>query len=318
MTAKRILRIAGKTLLIMLISVIALVILVWGVLNLAKFAIYSDYYSMKTDVCDNPGLSDGFVCQGICAVEDENAILVSGYMADDSASRIYVTDLDSNSYYLSLQSEGEAFDGHAGGIAVWGDRVYIANGSKLYLASLYEVFSSDNGDTLEIGSGVEINNAASFVFADDKYVYVGEFHDGGAYVTDHPYETENGTHYAIMSRYLHEDLSTPDKVYSIRDKVQGMCMTDDGKIVLSTSYGLASSEYFVYNESEATDSGKTLDGAPVYLLTDCIYEFDGPAMAEGLDFSNGSVITLTESASDKYIYGKFFFANKIVALALEQ
>lgn len=318
MTAKRILRIAGKTLLIMLISVIALVILVWGVLNLAKFAIYSDYYSMKTDVCDNPGLSDGFVCQGICAVEDENAILVSGYMADDSASRIYVTDLESNSYYLSLQSEGEAFDGHAGGIAVWGDRVYIANGSKLYLASLYEVFSSDNGDTLEIGSGVEINNAASFVFADDKYVYVGEFHDGGAYVTDHPYETENGTHYAIMSRYLHEDLSTPDKVYSIRDKVQGMCMTDDGKIVLSTSYGLASSEYFVYNESEATDSGKTLDGAPVYLLTDCIYEFDGPAMAEGLDFSNGSVITLTESASDKYIYGKFFFANKIVALALEQ
>lgn len=218
MTAKRIFRISGKILLIILLSIIALVILVWGVLNLAKFAIYSDYYSMKTDVCDNPGLSDGFVCQGICAVEDKDAILVSGYMTDDSASRIYVTDLDSNSY-LSLQSEGEAFNGHAGGIAVWGDRVYIANGSKLYLASLYEIFSSDNGDALEIGNGVEINNAASLVFADDKYVYVGEFHDGGAYVTDHPYETENGTHYATMSRYLHEDLSVPDKVYSIRDKV---------------------------------------------------------------------------------------------------
>lgn len=41
-------------------------------------------------------------------------------------------------------------------------------------------------------------------------------------------------------------------------------------------------------------------------------------MAEGLDFTNGKVITLTESASDKYIFGKFFFANQIVALDIEE
>ena len=37
-------------------------------------------------------------------------------------------------------------------------------------------------------------------------------------------------------------------------------------------------------------------------------------MAEGLDNYEGKVITLTESASNKYIFGKFFFADKIVAL----
>ena len=37
-------------------------------------------------------------------------------------------------------------------------------------------------------------------------------------------------------------------------------------------------------------------------------------MAEGLDYLDGEVITLTESASNKYIFGKFFFANKIVSL----
>ena len=38
------------------------------------------------------------------------------------------------------------------------------------------------------------------------------------------------------------------------------------------------------------------------------------ALIVGLDWYDGKVITLTESASNKYIFGKFFFANHIVAL----
>jgi hypothetical protein len=283
-----------------------------------KFAIYSDYYSIESTLCDNPGLSDGFVCQGICALENEGKIFVSGYMADKSASRIYVTDYESNSYFVNLALEnGKAFTGHAGGIAVWGDRVYIANGSKLYFASAKSILNSKNGDSVTITVGAEVNNSASFVFADEEHVYVGEFHDGGAYITDHPYETKNGTQYAIVSKYTHNDLTAPVKIYSIPDKVQGMCITDSGKIIFSTSYGLTDSEYLVYEEDSAKDSGLTLDGASVYLLEDCIKQISGPAMGEELDFSNGKVITLTESASDKYIFGKFFFANDIVALDFE-
>ena len=170
------------------------------------------------------------------------------------------------------------------------------------------------GGHVEIGEGVEVNNSASFCYADDKYVYVGEFHDGGKYVTEHPYETAEGTHYAIVSRYTHDDLTAPDKIYSIRDKVQGICFTPDGKVVMSTSYGLKDSHYYVYNESDARDSGEVLDGAPVYYLEECQKDVKGPAMAEGLDYLDGKIITLTESASDKYIFGKFFFANKIVAI----
>ena len=57
-----------------------------------------------------------------------------------------------------------------------------------------------------------------------------------------------------------------------------------------------------------------LDGAPVYMLGECVREIKGPAMGEDLDYYNGKVITLTESASNKYIFGKLFFANDIVAL----
>ena len=37
-------------------------------------------------------------------------------------------------------------------------------------------------------------------------------------------------------------------------------------------------------------------------------------MGEDVDYYDGKLITLSEVASNKYIVGKFFFANKIVAL----
>ena len=307
----------GKIILIILSALVGVVVLVWGGLNITKLFLYSDYYSIKTNVCKNPGLSDGFVCQGICELDGKDKILVSGYMKDKDASRIYVTDTDNNSYYVSLSKDGKSFTGHAGGIASHGDKIYVASGEAVHILSADDILDAECGDVLEFSESIPVNNSASFIYADESYVYVGEFHDGGAYVTDHKYDTADGTYHAIVSRYSHDDLTTPDKIYSIRNKVQGICFTPDGKVVMSTSYGLTDSVYYVYNESDATASGETLDGAPVYYLDNCLKEIKGPAMAEGLDYYDGKIITLTESASDKYIFGKFFFANKIVALDFE-
>lgn len=311
---KRILRLTLRIAFYTLTAIIALVMLTTSAFNIAKFSIYSEYYSMKENVALNPGLSDGFVCQGICAVDGTEQILVSGYMKDKSPSRIYVTDTDDNAYFVTLAKDGKSFTGHVGGISMRGDTVYLANGSRLYSFPLASVLDAKEGDVVEIGEGVKVNSSASFCYADENYVYVGEFHDGGKYVTDHYYDTAEGAHYAIISRYSHGDLECPDRIYSIRDRVQGVCFTPDGRVVLSTSYGLSSSHYYVYNEEDARDSGETLDGAPVYYLENCLRDVKGPAMAEGLDYLDGRIITLTESASDKYIFGKFFFANKIVSL----
>lgn len=311
---KKALKIIGKVCLITLIVIVVLVLIVWGGLNIAKYFIYSEYYSIKSSICTNPGLNDGFVCQGISVSEKDEKILVSGYMKDKSASRIYITDFESNSYYVTLTKNDEKFTGHAGGIAISGDNVYIANGNRIYTVSLADILNCNNGDSIDVGEGIKVNNSASFVFSDDEYLYVGEFHDGGAYVKDHPYETNDGLYHAIISRYDLDDLTQPNKIYSVRDKVQGVCFTPDGKVVLSTSYGLTDTVYYVYNESDAVDSGLILDGAPVYYLNGCVKEVKGPVMGEDMDYYDGKVITLTESASDKYIFGKFFFANKIFGL----
>ena len=70
----------GRVALSVLAGALALVLLVCIIFNSLKFAIYYDYYSMKSNLCDNPGLNDGFVCQGIAAVDGRDLILVSGYM----------------------------------------------------------------------------------------------------------------------------------------------------------------------------------------------------------------------------------------------
>ena len=109
----KILKITGKVLLITVASVLALVILLLATLNVAKFAIYSDYYSIKTDICKNPGLSDGFICQDVCAHEESGKFFVPGYMKDGvSASRIYVTDKENNSYYVSVTLDGKRSEEH--------------------------------------------------------------------------------------------------------------------------------------------------------------------------------------------------------------
>ena len=316
---KFILKLICKILAIILGAAVTLALVTLIGLNAAKFFIYSDYYQIKEDVCKNPGLSDGFVCQGICAYEREggDVILVSGYMKDKSASRIYVTTTENESYYVLLASGGEKFTGHAGGISVLGENIYLANGKKVYTIPLASVLSAKGGDVIDVGEGAAVNNNASFIYSDGKYLYVGEFHDGGAYVVEgHENETAEGTHYAICSVYEAGKFEVPVRVYSIRNKVQGICFTSSGKVVLSTSYGLSDSVYYVYDLESATDSQKTFDSAPLYYLDRLEREIKGPAMAEGLDEYNGRIITLTESASDKYIFGKFFFADKIVALDL--
>ena len=60
-----------------------------------------------------------------------------------------------------------------------------------------------------------------------------------------------------------------------------------------------------------------LDGADVYYLTNHFYELVGPAMFEDLDFVDNKLICSTESACNKYIFGKFFFGDYAFSLNVE-
>lgn len=308
-----------KTIGIVFGTILGVVIIALLSLNLLKFAIYSEYYHAEDSLCVNPGLSDGFIQQGVAVVDGTDYTIVSGYMKDKTKnSRIYVVASNGVSHYVNLVKNNETFTGHCGGVATSHDKVYLANNSKIYTIDLNDVINAKKGDTVEIGEGIKVNNSASFVYTNDTYLYVGEFNYSTKYVCEHLYQTNEGLHKAIVTKYALTDLTTPLQIFSIRDKVQGMAFTN-GYVVMSTSWGVNDSIYYIYEEASATPSDNYLDGCQVYYLDNCLKSFKGPAMSEDLDvYRDGVIVTTTESASDKYIFGKFFFANRVVTIDINK
>ena len=163
-------------------------------------------------------LDDGAVPQGITAyysdyTDGENIavkqqyFLISAYMDDGSASRIYVTG-ETSGYigYVTLQNEdGSAHTGQTGGIAtngayLWvghGDSVLVATASEGYENVLKEIIAKalinesdkeEDKQSVKFTASFKANCKASFIgyFDDARYtdttydrLYVGEFYRSG-------------------------------------------------------------------------------------------------------------------------------------------
>lgn len=303
--------------------IILLFCLIIGGWNLIKFGVYSTYYSIKTDLVNNPGLNDNYICQGVSYIKEKDLYITSGYMTSKKeASRIYYIDTSNKSNYTSIYYlDNTICNDHFGGVAYNNKTIYIAStvNQSIYLLDLDDVLTNSKS---YIKSTIKVNNNADFVYVKDNYLYVGEFNNSKQYITNHIHKIDDNTTYkAIISKYDLTDFnndSKPIEEYAIKDKVQGFCITSTSKFVISTSWGPSFSHYYVYDlvKEKVNDYD---NGIPVYYMDDSklIQDIQGPSMAEDLDYYDGKVISLSESASNKYIYGKLLFNNKIVGLKID-
>lgn len=297
-------------------GLVGFLVTVWGGLNIAKFPIYHEFYSIKKDVCKIPGLDKKPTAQGCTYDEVADCIYTTAYTKEASAT-IY-TVKDGKTLTHSLMKGSDPFTGHVGGIATSGTKAYIADDNKIYTINTADLLDA-NKETIDVGAGLDVCNQSSYVFTDDTYLYVGEFH-GHEYVCEH----ENGKNHAIVAKYALSDFdgsntsATPLMVISVCDLVQGFTVTPAGNYVLSTSYGVASSHFYIYEPETLKPTGKTMEGAPLYEFEKVSKTILAPAMMEDLDiYKDGTVITLTEAASNKYVFGKFFFANHVLSLNIK-
>lgn len=299
--------------------VLALVLLVLLGLNLFKFGYYNEYFSLLSKEAKNPGLSENFVPQGI--THCDNLFVTVGYMADDTNSRIYTVDyITGEVKHFPLISDGRSFVGHTGGIQYSNGYFYLANeGNSLYKFTAASVYQK-NGTKIEIGLPIKLNSNTSFVYGKENFLYVGEFNKNPEYPCTNEISYNGQTHYAIVEKYDISDLSKPLAVYSIPELVQGFCVKSDGTIVLSTSWSVNSSKFYIYEPEKIVKTGTSYNGADLYFLTEPSKTVKAPAMSEDLDIitiqNHEKVITMFESACNKYVFGKFFFANYIASLGL--
>ena len=99
-----------------------------------------------------------------------------------------------------------------------------------------------------------------------------------------------------------------DYVLSVGARVQGMAMDVEGRIALSTSYGIVSSHLKLYSALENQEHYTYMfddKEVPIWVLDNatCIFDIKTPQMAEGIVFKDERLYVLYESATLKYFFG---------------
>lgn len=289
----------------------------------------NEYYAYSEKSFYIPGINENLVPQGLEYDERTQSFFVGGYMSDNTASPVYIVDKNTGNTtkkVLLANSDGSAFTGHAGGIKVNGDYVYVAGGADhcLYVFSYSQITSAGNGASVKaLGTfSTKSDNdyiRVSFLSEYNNCLIAGEFYNGGVYKTQasHKIITKAGDYnqgLAVAYKYSDAEgsvfglMPTPVSAFCLPDKAQGMCI-ENGKAYLSTSYGLAFSQIHIYDVSKLArqDDLKVLD------VTLPHYAFDSASlitskkiapMSEELVVVDNKLYIMCESACNKYIFGK--------------
>ena len=267
----KILKITGK-ILAWLLAVLLAVLLVF---HLGVTIMYYDFFGKSDAAFRIPGLTTGFVPQGFHYLEDQQIYLISGYMKDHSSARIYIRDANGKNYFVELRnSDGSVYDEHAGGVTVNGDFVYLPGKMGVDVFRLSEIMNSKTVNSIGKIAGEYDTDCCTFY---NGYLFVGDFYHPETYETPiaHRVTTPAGDeNKAIIAVYKASDTAEfgvdpqPVAAISIREKVQGIGFTEDGQIVLSTSYGFASSYLWFYEPEDSRQGSVELMGqeVPLYYL----------------------------------------------------
>ena len=320
---------------------IILILVVLGCLLLCGVRAYfrlsvREYYKNSEKTFEIPGLSEGLIPQGLCYDENTKEFLVTGYRSDNQPSQISVVGKESGEEVKRvglLDRDGKEYCGHVGGISLKGNYLYVAGSEGLLVYSYKDLKAAASGETIQalgiFSTATEDDKlGVAFTHVEGSYIYVGEFYRESNYPTpdSHKYTTAagDGNTALILAYRLDENeefgiAPSVERAYSIPGLVQGMCFDEEGRFCLSTSYGPAFSHIYIYNEpkqeGEITVLGQQV---PLFVLDSSVLKTDlkiAP-MSEEIVTVEGKLYVMCESASNKYIFGKFTSAKYCYATDL--
>ncbi|MEM8672035.1 MAG: hypothetical protein AAGG48_31250 [Planctomycetota bacterium] len=271
-----------------------------------------------------PGLRQGAIPQGLAYVDAPKKFLITHYF-EDAASCLSVVNASSGELesYATLQDEsGQPHRGHVGGVAVLEDSLFVASDQYVYQYNVADVLSENLADDSATAKPIRVTatasrkceTQASFCTATPSLLLVGEFAYGRKYPTDssHHLDDRKGVRkYAWVCGYDKSDpMGAPVCILSVRQKVQGMCVSGD-RVFLSLSYGRANrSQIVIYRNPIGEAAHRTVslsDGSdvPLWFLDGANYlgEIDFPPMSEGIAMVGHELAVLSESGANKYLFG---------------
>lgn len=314
------LKIIAKVLAWILVGVAALV----AVLNIGVTVMYSSFFGNSDAVFRIPGLPSGVVPQGFEYLSEQQLYLMSGYMKDHTAARIYIRDANGSTRFVVLKNaDGSEYDEHAGGVAVGGEFVYLPGQMGVDVFRLSDIVSGEEAACI---GKLPMEYDTDCVTFYNGYLLVGDFYYPEAYETpmDHRVTTPAGDQNPAIIAVFKADAAmelgidpTPVAAISIRDRVQGFNFVSENQIVLSTSYGFNSSQLWFYTVDTERRGQLKLLGTEVPLIyldsANLTHSVDMPPMSEEVICMDGKVYVLFESACTKYWYGNLIRGTHVYA-----
>lgn len=307
---KKVLKVTGIVLLSMIVCYVLFLLI-------SPPMVYGRFYGISEKQVHIPGLLGGFVPQGVSHADEEGITVICGYMPGEENSRIYLLSdgKKKNTRLIKLLYEdGSVYSGHAGGITVHGDYIYISNAKKIFVLDKDAVLNAADGSDVAFIGRFEVPCRASFCSSDDRYLYVGEYFAEG-YETEesHRVLSASGEHNALVFAYEFDDSSefaikdpkAPAFCLSTADEVQGFASDGKGRLYLSCSAALADSHLYGYDLSKATLLTFDHNGTaiPMYILDEgsLISDIKVPHMSEDLEFAgDGRLLMAFEAGAKKY------------------
>lgn len=310
-----------------------LVFLLAVLLFQAGFFIYYRYFFSRAEKEFNvPGLNEDFVPQGLESCGGGH-YLISGYIADTGESRIYYVTRGGKTREIRVcRDDGSKLQSHSGGICVNGPFTYMAGGNgNCYVLSSADLFDGTS-NTANVLGVIKTRNAASFCCLRGDNLLVGEYEYGDRFQTpvSHHLKTPAGDENRglIFSYPLNGNMqfgvdTLCNAAYSVPSRIQGMCFTNDGRMVLSASCFRTSSQLLLYNTFSVLQGQRGIywvgeHPIPLYYMdsTACENAVPLPPFAEQPAFENGRLLIVFESASSRFHFGKLVGGQYVYSLRL--
>jgi len=241
---------------------------------------YQGLWDISKDGPVIPGLVQDLVPQGLGYYKKKNWLLTINYLDDGRPGTLCVIDATTEKLIKSVElynEDGTPYTGHAGGVAVSKDHVWISSENYLFTLNVSDIVLAQNNDEIRFTNQIPIPVEAAYdVYDDDNGIlWVGEFYEPNSYPTDPSHHLVNRAgemQYAWMIGYkLKSNLdmlsndqwnkesgvpATPDYVLSTIGKVQGAIVEKKG-ISLVTSYGRANDSVLYRYESPLKEATHT-------------------------------------------------------------
>jgi hypothetical protein len=289
-----------------------------------------------------PGLVQDLVPQGAAWWPAQDWLVTTHYVADGRPSVLTMVDVRSGMLVKSLrmhQEDGQAYSGHAGGVAISGENAWVASNHYLYRIPLGDLLAAPDNGNVAFADRFPVETNASFVTYADGVLWAGEFyHPAASYYTapSHQVTSPDGTQYgAWVAGYTIDPVTdqptapTPAYILAIRDQIQGMAVTPDS-IVLSRSYGRKNDSY-LFRYACPDLHGVPYQTAPVGGATVPVWFLDTttqyanepvltlPPLAEGAAMAGDhQMYVIFESGANEYRYDGFNPLDRWAMVDLDQ